>query len=454
MQIQTINPATEEILASYDLIDDKEVELKLEKAQQAFLKWKLATFEARSQIIAEVAKDLRENSSEYAKTITLEMGKPLKEAIAEVEKSAWVCEHFAATAPDYLSAEYVETEAASSYVQFDPLGVILEVMPWNFPFWQVFRVSAPALMAGNVCVLKHSSNTPGCALVIEKIFAKASPDLAIFQTLMISSAQIEAVLKNRYVQGVSLTGSEKAGSAVAAIASREIKKSVMELGGSDPFIVMDDADIDQAVNSCSASKYHNAGQVCLAAKRLFLHEKIYDTFVEKYIAKTKTLVVGDPFSETTNIGPLSSKAARDEALAKIQENVAAGAKILYGGEALFDKGYYMQPTVLTDIKPGMSLYGEEIFAPVTMVAKFSTLEEAIKLANDTRYGLAASVWTDDPLAIAKFINELEAGSVFVNALVKTDPRLPVGGIKKSGYGREIGKQGALEFVNKKTIWIA
>lgn len=451
--ITTTNPATGKEIKSYETLTNEEIQDKLAIGQEAFQSWKKLSYAERAEYLMKVAQILKNESEEYGKIITEEMGKPLHEATGEVAKCAWVCEHYAEKGEEYLQKEYVETEAKKSYMQFDPIGIILEVMPWNFPFWQAFRVSAPTLMAGNVIVLKHASNVPGSALAIEEIFRKAGVPEGVFQTLIISSSQVEGVLSDDRVQAVSLTGSEYAGSQVASIAGREIKKSVMELGGTDPFIVMPDADMDAAINTCMIAKYLNGGQVCISAKRLVLHKDIAEEFMTKFIERTKGMTIGDPMNKDTKIGPISSEKAWNEIHEQVQANVNAGAELVLGGKKIDGEGFFYESTILSGITKDMPGYYEEIFGPVSLVFIVDSEDEAIKLANDSRYGLGASVWTQDEELIEKFTNEIEAGSVFVNEMVKTDPRISVGGIKKSGYGREIGEYGIKEFTNIKAVWI-
>jgi succinate-semialdehyde dehydrogenase / glutarate-semialdehyde dehydrogenase len=453
MPIISNNPATGKLIKQYDVITEQEINKKLEKANLSFKKWKNISFDQRSQIFLSVAQNLENNKQTYAKVITSEMGKTLQSAIAEVEKCAWVCRHYAEYTEKYLKPEIIDTEAKKSMVVFEPLGVILEIMPWNFPFWQVFRVSAPILMSGNVAVLKHASNVPQSALLIEQIFTEAGLPDGVFQTLLIDSSQVENIIKNDIVQAVTLTGSEKAGSTVASIAGSQIKKIVMELGGSDPFIVLEDADIDYVVEKAVIARLQNNGQSCIASKRFIVAKNIFQEFEYKLKAKFAEVVVGDPMDQQTLLGPLVSQSAVDEIANQVDESVKLGARIVIGGKKVSREGYFYEPTILADVKPGMPAFDQELFGPVLAMIEAESEDEMIKLTNNHRYGLGATIWTTDidkALDMAKYI---EAGSVFINDITKSHPLLPVGGIKKSGYGRELGSYGIKEFMNIKTIWV-
>ena len=389
----------------------------------------------------------------FARLMTLEMGKPIKGAIAEVEKCALVCRYYAETAERHLAEENIETNATKSYVRFQPLGPVLAVMPWNFPFWQVFRFAAPALMAGNVGLLKHASNVPQCALAIEEIFARAGFPSGAFQTLLIGSALVEKVLNDPRVVAATLTGSEPAGRSVASIAGKQIKKTVLELGGSDAFIVMPSANLDEAATTAVKARTINSGQSCIAAKRFLVATEIYPEFEKRFVEQMKALEVGDPSRESTDIGPLATEQIVKDVADQVQTSVAAGAVLLTGGQRLKRPGYYYEPTVLANIPTDSPAACEEVFGPVAMLFRVNGIDEAIELANNTSFGLGAAAWTNDPQEKERFVSELEAGSVLINGLVASDPRLPFGGIKNSGYGRELGEFGIREFVNVKTVWI-
>ena len=385
--------------------------------------------------------------------MTLEMGKPIKGAVQEVEKCALVCRYYAENAERHLADQVVETNATRSYVRFQPLGPVLAVMPWNFPFWQVFRFAAPALMAGNVGLLKHASNVPQCALAIEEIFARAAFPNGAFQTLLMGSALVQQVLNDARVAAATLTGSEPAGRSVASIAGKQIKKTVLELGGSDPFIVMPSANLEEAVKTAVKARTINSGQSCIAAKRFIVDAAIYPAFEKRFVEEMQALKVGDPMQEATDIGPLATEQILKDVAAQVQTSVAAGALVLTGGQRLKRPGNYYEPTVLTNIPADSPASCEEIFGPVAMLFRVSGINEAIALANNTSFGLGAAAWTNDAAEQERFSDELEAGSVFINGMVASDPRLPVGGIKNSGYGRELGEFGIREFVNSKTVWI-
>ena len=388
---------------------------------------------------------------EFGKLMTIEMGKPLKAAIAEAEKCAWVCRYYAENAEHHLADTAVETNARKSYVRFQPLGPVLAIMPWNFPFWQVFRFAAPALMAGNVGLLKHASNVPQCALAIEEIFARAGFPEGAFQTLLIGSDAVEGILNDSRVKAATLTGSEPAGRSVASIAGKQIKKTVLELGGSDPFIVMSSANLDEAVSTAVKARTINNGQSCIAAKRFIVAAEIYDEFERKFVDQMRALKIGDPMEESTEIGPLATQQIVNDLEEQVQRAVAAGAKVLTGGKRL--KGNFFEPTVLVNLDVSAAVSCEEIFGPVAMLFRVNNIEEAIRIANATPFGLGSAAWTNDPHEQAKFIDEIEAGSVFINGMVASDPRLPFGGVKNSGYGRELADFGIREFVNIKTVWI-
>jgi succinate-semialdehyde dehydrogenase/glutarate-semialdehyde dehydrogenase len=386
--------------------------------------------------------------------MTLEMGKLLRDSVAEIEKCVTGCRYYAENAERFLEDEPAQTSARCSYVHYEPMGPVLAIMPWNFPFWQVFRFAAPALMAGNVGILKHAANVPQCALAIEQLFCRAGFEEGIFQTLLIEAGQVEKMIVDPRIKAVTLTGSEKAGSAVASVAAREIKKSVLELGGSDPFIVMPSADFGLAVSTAVKARTINTGQSCIAAKRFFIADKIYDNFLDKFVEQMRSLKVGDPLDETTEIGPLATESILKSVDEQVQKTIAMGAKCLTGGNRIAGPGFFYEPTVLVDVPKDAPAFREEVFGPVAAVMRVRDADEAIELANDHRYGLAASAWTNDPIEQELFASELESGMVFINAMSASDPRLPFGGVKRSGFGRELGAAGIREFMNAKTIWIA
>ncbi len=400
-----------------------------------------------------VAALLREQQETHARLMTAEMGKPIVQARAEIEKSAWVCEFYADNAAGMLADEQAESDGKTAFIRFQPLGLVLAVMPWNFPFWQVFRFAAPALMAGNACLLKHASNVPGCALAIEQLFRDAGFPEDLFRTLLIPSKQVEGVIRNEHVQAVTLTGSEKAGSIVASQAGEEIKHTVMELGGSDPFIVLDDVDVERCAQEAVKGRMLNTGQSCIAAKRFIVHEDVYDAFVEKFKELFAGQRMGDPLDEEVEVGPLAKAEFVDDIDALVQDAAQKGAKILAGGKPAGGKGHYYEPTIVAGITPAMRLYHEETFGPVASIYKAGDDDEAVSLANATRFGLGASVWSKDEKRALQVADRIESGAVFINGIVKSDPRLPFGGVKKSGYGRELGSHGIKEFTNVKTYWV-
>gem|GEM_PF-8450 len=454
MPIASVNPATNETIATFEPLTAEDLERKLQRAEEAFAVNRARSFAERAERLVRAAEILEERANDYARTITLEMGKPITAAVAEVKKCAMVCRYYAEHAEQYLAPEHIKTDASASYVRFDPLGAILAVMPWNFPFWQVFRFAAPALMAGNVGLLKHASNVPQCALAIEDILREAGFDRGEFQSLLITSEQVAALLEDERVKAATLTGSEPAGASVASNAAKRIKKSVLELGGSDPFVVMPSADIDAAVKTGVKARIVNNGQSCIAAKRFIVHESIAEEFEQKFIVAMESLTVGDPMQETTDVGPLATPQIVEEIAEQVDASVAAGAKLLTGGKRLRDRGNFYAPTILSDIPRSAPAYFEETFGPVASMFRVKDAEEAVRLANATQFGLGASVWTNDRDEAERFIAGIESGQVFVNAMVASDPRLPFGGVKHSGFGRELGVYGIREFVNVKTVWVA
>ena len=399
------------------------------------------------------AEILETEKNAFAKIMTTEMGKPIKAAVSEAEKCAWVCRYYAENAQQHLADQIVETNAQKSYVKFQPLGPVLAVMPWNFPFWQVFRFAAPALMAGNVGLLKHASNVPHCALAIEEIFTRAGFPPGAFQTLLIGSDAVEAILNDDRVVAATLTGSEPAGRSVASIAGKQIKKTVLELGGSDPFIVMPSANLDEAITTGVKARTINNGQSCIAAKRFIVAAEIYEEFERRFVEEMRALKIGDPMEESTEIGPLATPQIVNDLDEQVQRAVAAGARVLTGGKKIDGAGNFFEPTVLVDIDIKAPVSCEEIFGPVAMLFRVSGIDEAIQVANATPFGLGSAAWTNDTKEQAQFIEELEAGAVFINGMVASDPRLPFGGVKHSGYGRELAEFGIREFVNIKTVWM-
>ena len=453
MAIATVNPATGETLKRFKALTSEEIEAKLTKAQSAFQSYRLTSFEQRRQWLQNAATILERDAEKFATIMTTEMGKTKKSAISEAKKCALVCRYYADNGEAFLADEYTETDATKSYVSYQPLGIILAVMPWNFPFWQVFRFAAPALMAGNVGVLKHASNVPQCALAIEAILEAAGFPEGVFQTLLIGAAQVEQVIQDERVKAATLTGSEPAGASLASLAGKEIKPTVLELGGSDPLIVMPSADLDEAVDVGTFSRTLNNGQSCIASKRFILHEASAPAFLEKLQIKFASLKVGDPMAEDTDIGPLATENILNDIERQVDKARELGATVLLGGKRLDRAGNFYLPTILTDIPTNAPTMKEEFFAPVAMVFTVKDIDEAIALANDIPFGLGSSAWTNQPDEQQRFIRDLEAGAVFINGLVKSDPRLPFGGIKRSGYGRELGLPGIRAFVNAKTVWI-
>lgn len=463
MGIASINPATGETIKPFEALTDAELEAKLAKAEETFQTYRKTSFEQRTAWMHAAAQVLEDNKLAYARIMALEMGKPLKAAATEVEKSAWVCRFYADNAAHFLADVPGETDASQSFVRYLPLGAILAVMPWNFPFWQVFRFAAPALMAGNVGLLKHASNVPQSALAIESVFSKAGFPDGAFQTLLIGASKVAGLAADPRIKAATLTGSEPAGASLASECGKHIKKTVLELGGSDPFIVMPSADLDKAIATAVNARMINSGQSCIAAKRFIVAESIADQFEQGMKAKFAALKVGDPLEDGIEVGPLATPAIRDELTQQVQTCISQGATLLHGGdvaaltESLPERlrpGNYFPPTILTQVPSESAIAQEEFFGPVALVFRVPDLDSAIRVANSTPFGLGASAWTNDPQERERLVNEVEAGAVFINGMVKSDPRLPFGGIKHSGYGRELGSQGIQEFVNTKTVWIA
>ena len=453
MAIVSINPATGETIKTYDEMTPAQAAAAVDQAHEAWRTWRRTPFAERARLMKRAAAILRERKTELAVLMAQEMGKPLKQGVAEAEKCALGCDYFAETAEAHLRPEAITTDASKSYVAFEPLGVILAIMPWNFPLWQVFRFAAPALMAGNVGVLKHASNVPGCALIIEEIFAQAGFPAGTFRTLLVGSSQVKAVIEHPLVRAVTLTGSTPAGQAVAAQAGAALKKTVLELGGSDPYIVLEDADLDLAVQTCATSRLINSGQSCVNAKRFIVVRPLVAAFTQRFVDLMKTKKVGDPLAEGTDVGPQARADLRDDLHKQVRDSVAKGATILLGGEIPAGKGSYYPPTVLTNVKPGMPAYDEELFGPVASIIEANDEADAVRIANDSIFGLGAAVFTKDVARGERLTRDLEAGCTFVNALVASDPRLPFGGIKESGYGRGLGSYGIREFVNIKMVYI-
>ena len=454
MPIATVNPATGETLRTFDALNPAQIEEKIQCAVAAFRVNRARSFDERARRMRRVAELLDERKIEYGRLLTTEMGKPVKAAIAEVQKCATVCRYYAEHAAAHLADAPVKTDAQEAFIRYEPIGAVLAVMPWNFPFWQVFRFAAPALMAGNVGLLKHASNVPQSAMAIEQVLRDAGFDGDEFQTLLIGADQVDAILKDERIRAVTLTGSEPAGASVASAAAKHVKKSVLELGGSDPFVVMPSADLDEAVKIAVKARIVNNGQSCIAAKRFIAHEKIFDEFTTKFVDAMNALKIGDPMDESTDIGPLAMPQIVDDLEKQVRDSVAAGAKLLTGGKRIGERGNFYAPTVLTDIPPSAPVYAEETFGPVASLFRARDAEEAIALANATTFGLGSSVWTNDRAEADRFIDGIEAGQVFINAMVASDPRVPFGGVKHSGFGRELGVLGIREFVNVKTVWIA
>ena len=452
--MEAINPATGEQIGSYEEHTDDEIDRTLETATETFEEWRDRPLREREELLASAADVLRENKQRYAETMTEEMGKPISQAIGEVEKCAWACDHYAEYAGSYLEAEQFPSPPGTEVrTVHDPLGPVLAVMPWNFPFWQVIRFAAPYLTAGNVGVLKHASNVPGCAMALEEVFEEAGYPEGAFQTLLVGSDRMDDVIADDRIRAATLTGSGPAGRAVAETAGRHLKKTVLELGGSDPFIVLDDADLDSAVETGVVARTLNGGQSCIAAKRFVLHDAIAEEFTDRLVAEFEELTVGDPMDEDTDVGPQADPDLMADLHEQVEASVEAGATVLTGGEPLDRDGAYYPPTVLTDVPRGSPADTEETFGPVAAVYTVDDEEEAVELANATRFGLGASLWTEDRDRGRRLARGIDAGCVYINELTKSDPRIPFGGVKDSGYGRELSEGGIKEFVNRKTVWV-
>ena len=454
MTIEAINPATGDLIERFEETPAADVERVLATAQTTFHEWRTVPFHARAQLMRKAAEVLRAKKADYARTMALEMGKPVTQGEAEIDKCAWTCEHYADHAETYLAIQRRESDASSSYIRFDPLGPVLAVMPWNFPFWQVFRFAAPALMAGNVGVLKHASNVPRCALSIEEVFREAGFPRGAFATLLVGSSVVGRLIADPRITAVTLTGSDHAGSQVAERAGRELKKTVLELGGSDPFIVLADADVAATAKQAADARLINSGQSCIAAKRFIVVESIAEAFVPRFVDELRSRRMGDPLARETQVGPQARVDLRDALHKQVEESVRRGAQLLLGGHVPAGKGAFYPPTLLVAVDKGMPAFDEETFGPVAAVIRAKDDADAVRLANDSIFGLGASIWTRDRARGERMAAEIEAGAVFVNGVVKSDARLPFGGIKRSGYGRELSEFGIREFVNIKSVWIA
>lgn len=453
MAIATTNPATGEVLQTFEPLRDQELEQKIARAQRVFETYRWSLMPQRSRWLTQVSQLLLDHKQDYGSLITLEMGKTLTSAVAEIEKSAWVCRYYAEQGAEFLADQPVATEASLSAIRYQPLGILLAVMPWNFPFWQVLRCAAPALMAGNTLLLKHASNVPQCALGIQTLFEQAGFPEGCLQSLLIGSERVAGLVADNRIKAAALTGSEPAGASLAQQAGQHLKKTVLELGGSDPLVVLPSANLDQAVRAAVTARLISNGQSCIAAKRFIIHDKIAPDFEARLLYAYRQLKMGDPRLPETDIGPLATPAIRQEVHHQVQRLLEAGSQLLLGGTLPTGQGNYYPPTVVAQIPLDCPVAEEEIFGPVAMVFRVPDIEAAISLANSTSFGLGASGWTTEPQEQMLLLDTLEAGSVFINSMVKSDPRLPFGGIKRSGYGRELGREGILEFVNIKTLWV-
>jgi len=453
MSIQTINPTTGEVLETFEPFSQQQIDVALDEARRAFLHWRTVPFAERAKYLHSVANHLREHKTELARTAVLEMGKTITEAEAEVEKCSWSCDFFAENAERFLADQKVVANATESYVAFRPLGVVLAVMPWNFPYWQVFRFAAPALMAGNTAVLKHASNVSRVALEIERIMQEAGLPRGVLRTVLVPGSETSKLIADDRIAAVTLTGSEAAGVEVAGASGHALKKTVLELGGSDPFIVLDDADLDQAAQVAVTARFQNNGQSCIAAKRFIVAESVAEAFEQKFVANTAKLKMGDPLEYSTQLGPLARKDLRDTLDQQVQQSIKQGAKVLIGGRPREGKGNFYEATILTNVTPEMPVFTDETFGPVAAVIRARDVEHAIELANDSKFGLGSNLWTRNIKLARELAARIEAGSVFINGMTASDPRLPFGGVKRSGYGRELSSFGIQEFVNIQTVWI-
>jgi succinate-semialdehyde dehydrogenase/glutarate-semialdehyde dehydrogenase len=453
MAIATINPATGQTIKTFEALTDAQVDQKIQLAGEVFPSFRKLSFATRAKMMLKAADILEDEKEALGRLMTLEMGKTYRSAVDEAVKSAWGCRYYAENAERFLADEAIETSASRSYVRYQPMGIVLVVMPWNYPFWQVFRFIGPGLMAGNVGLLKHASNVPQCAMKIEEILLQAGFPKGAFQTLLIGSGKVDRILDDPRVAAATLTGSEGAGVQVGLGAAKRIKKVVLELGGSDPFIVMPSANLDEAVTVGVKARVINNGQSCIAAKRFIVHEQIADEFERKFVSQMESLKLGDPFDEKVDVGPLATPEAVTGLQADVLKSVQAGAKLLTGGKPREGAGNFYLPTVLTNIPKNSPAYGEELFGPVASIFRAKNVDEAIRIANDSRFGLGASAWTNDLSEQERFINEIESGMVFINQMVASDPRVPFGGVKRSGIGRELSTYGIREFTNVKTVWV-
>ncbi|TDD97304.1 NAD-dependent succinate-semialdehyde dehydrogenase [Flavobacterium cellulosilyticum] len=450
MEFKSINPYNAEQVGLYTALTQEELAEKLNQNKAVFESWKMVPLAERCKLLKNAGQVLRDNVEEYAKMITLEMGKPISESRSEVNKCAWICDYYAENAENFLADELIPTDAQQSFVRHDPIGSVLAIMPWNFPFWQVFRFAAPTLTAGNTGLLKHAPNVFGCGKLIEEVFIKAGYPANVFQTLIVHHDQTESIIAHQSIRAITLTGSEKAGAAVATLAGKYIKKSVLELGGSNAFIVLEDADIDVAVKTAFTARMLNCGQSCIAAKRFILVESIYDEFVSKFIEAIRLLKSGDPLAESTTIGPMARIDLADQLNAQVKESVAQGAKLLLGGQ---QKDFYHEPTILGDVEPGMPAFDQETFGPLAAMIKAKDIDHAFELSEKSNYGLGVTICTINTVKALKYADKVSDGAYFINEMVKSDPRLPFGGTKQSGYGRELAKDGMMEFVNRKTVYV-
>ncbi len=453
MSIQTFNPTTGEVLETFEAYTQEQINEALDQAHQAFLQWRTLSFAERGKYLHNLANHMRDHKTELAKTAVLEMGKSITEAEAEVEKCAWNCDYFAENAESFLGDAKISSNATESYVAFRPLGVVLAVMPWNFPYWQVFRFAAPALMAGNTTILKHASNVSRVALDIERIFQEAGLPPGVLRTVLVPGSETAKLIEDPRIAAVTLTGSEAAGVEVAATSGHVLKKTVLELGGSDAFIVLDDADLDEAAQVAVTARFQNNGQSCIAAKRFIVVESVADAFEQKFVANTARLKVGDPLEYDTKVGPVARGDLRDSLHELVQQSVQQGAKVLIGGKPLTGKGYFYEPTILTNVTPEMPVFTDETFGPAAAIIRARDAEHAIELANNSKFGLSSNLWTRNIDRARQLAAHIEAGGVFINGMTASDPRLPFGGVKRSGYGRELSSFGIQEFVNVQTVWI-
>ncbi len=449
----SINPYSQQEIARYEEIEERELQLLIDNNYKAFNNWKRLSYKQRGHFFKKMGELLRQNKVELGTLITNEMGKIIGESVAEIEKCAWLCDYYADNTTNLLTPEYYEADVSRSYVRFDPIGPVYGIMPWNFPFWQVLRAAVPTMMAGNTFLLKHAPNVQGCAYAIENLFKEAGFPESVFTNLVIPVELSDLVIANPKVQGVTLTGSRRAGQAVASVAGKHLKKSVMELGGSDPYIVLSDAQFNESCKTGVCSRMLNSGQVCIAAKRFIVEEPVFDQFIDEQKALLENMVLGNPLDENTDMGPMARPDLLENIENQVNKSVQMGAAILTGGTRVDDKSWFYKPTLITDVKKGMPVYDEETFGPVSVVIKAKDPEDAIRIANDTIYGLGASLWTQNIPLAEKLAAKLEAGAVFINGMTKSDPRLPFGGSKQSGYGRELSNYGIKEFTNIKTVWV-